>query len=75
MQNGDFSYLTAYESDWKNRFSANYNRSKNTQKRFFKYSQNNVITDFVLLISKFISDKRAIQPLSGEYGLEKNETI
>jgi hypothetical protein len=31
--------------------------------------------DFVLLISKFISDKRVTQSLSGEYGLEKNKAI
>jgi digeranylgeranylglycerophospholipid reductase len=72
LEKNDVSYLSLYESDWKNRFSANYNRSKKTQKNFFKYSKNNFLMDFILLISKFISDKRAIQSLSGEYGLEEN---
>jgi digeranylgeranylglycerophospholipid reductase len=72
LEKDDCSYLTTYESDWKKRFLANYSRSKNTQKKFFKYSQNNLLMDFVLLISKFVSKKRAIQSLSGEYGLEEN---
>jgi digeranylgeranylglycerophospholipid reductase len=39
LEKNDVSYLSLYESDWKNRFSANYNCSKKTQKRFFKYSK------------------------------------
>lgn len=72
LEKDDLQYLNEYEQDWKNRFSANYNRSKKSQKRFFKYSQNNLLMDYILFISKFIPDKRAVKSLSGEYGLENN---
>lgn len=45
---------------------------KKTQERFFKYSQNNLLMDYALLLSKFVTDKRAIISLSGEYGLENS---
>ena len=70
LDRNDLNCLNEYEKDWKNRFSANYNRSKKSQKRFFKYSQNNFLMDYILFISKFIPDKRAVRSLSGEYGLE-----
>lgn len=71
LENNDLQFLNEYELDWKNRFSANYNRSKKSQERFFKYSQNDILMDYILFISKFIPDKRAVKSLSGEYGLEK----
>ena len=71
LENNNLKYLSEYEFEWKNRFSANYNRSKKSQERFFKYSQNNLLMDYILLISKFIPDKRAVKSLSGEYGLDK----
>ena len=70
LQNDDLSLLKNYEVDWKNRFLANYKRSKRAQERFFKYSQNSILMDYVLLISKLYPDARAIRSLSGEYGLE-----
>lgn len=70
LENDDITLLNNYELDWKNRFSANYKRSKRAQERFFKYSQNSLLMDYVLLISKLYPDARAIRSLSGEYGLE-----
>jgi len=70
LENDDLSLLNNYETDWKNRFLANYQRSKRAQERFFKYSQNSLLMDYVLLISKLYPDARAIRSLSGEYGLE-----
>ncbi|WP_339884852.1 NAD(P)/FAD-dependent oxidoreductase [Polaribacter vadi] len=72
LEKDDVNFLNEYELEWKNRFSANYNRSKKTQERFFKYSQNNLLMDYALLLSKFVTDKRAIISLSGEYGLENS---
>lgn len=72
----DLNCLKEYESDWKNRFLLNYQRSKNTQKKFFKYSKNNFLTDYILFISKFfIPKKRAINSLSGEYNLENKKNV
>lgn len=71
LKNKDLNYLVEYESNWKKRFSLNYKRSKRSQARFFKYSQNNFVTDFIVFISKFLSDRRAIKSLSGEYGLDE----
>ncbi len=71
LEEKDLQYLVEYETEWKNRFSLNYKRSKRLQERFFKYSKNNILMDYVLLLSKFVSDERAIKSLSGEYGLEK----
>ncbi|MHB0755002.1 NAD(P)/FAD-dependent oxidoreductase [Polaribacter sp. M15] len=68
--NDNLELLKNYETDWKNRFLANYQRSKRAQERFFKYSQNSLLMDYVLLISKLYPDARAIRSLSGEYGLE-----
>lgn len=72
LDKGNLMYLNQYELEWKNRFSANYNRSKKLQERFFKYSQNNLLMDYILFISKFIPDQRAVMSLSGEYGLENS---
>ncbi|WP_439130509.1 lycopene cyclase family protein [Polaribacter sp.] len=72
LENNDLSLLKNYETDWKNRFLANYQRSKRAQERFFKYSQNSLLMDYVLLISKLYPDARAIRSLSGEYGLENS---
>lgn len=71
LEKSDVSLLADYEKMWKNRFLLNYQRSKRSQNRFFKYSQNDVLVNFVLLISKFVSDSRAVRSLSGEYGLER----
>ena len=71
FKNRDLNYLLEYESNWKKRFLLNYKRSKRSQARLFKYSQNNFVTDFIVFISKFLSDKRAIKTLSGEYGLDE----
>ncbi|WP_397446177.1 FAD-dependent oxidoreductase [Polaribacter sp. R77954] len=70
LKNDNLDFLKNYETDWKNRFLANYQRSKRAQERFFKYSQNSLLMDYVLLISKLYPDARAIRSLSGEYGLE-----
>ena len=72
LENNNLKYLSEYESEWKNRFLLNYQRSKRLQDRFFKYSQNNLLMDYILLISKFVPDKRAVKSLSGEYGLEND---
>lgn len=74
LKNMDLKYLSEYEANWKKRFFLNYKRSKRSkrsQARFFTYSKNNFLTDFIVFISKFLSDKRAIKSLSGEYGLDK----
>jgi digeranylgeranylglycerophospholipid reductase len=77
LKNKDLNYLLEYESNWRKRFLLNYKRSKRSkrsnrsQARLFKYSQNNFLTDFIVFISKFLSDKRAIKTLSGEYGLDE----
>jgi len=70
LQSNEFSYLTEYEVDWRKRFLANYKRSKRAQQRFFKYSKNDYLMDFILLISNLFSDKKAVRSLSGEYGLK-----
>lgn len=70
LEKNDLSYLTEYESDWKNRFSANYKRSKDDQTKLFKYSKNNILMDFALFMSKFRSNKKIVRSLSGEYGYE-----
>jgi digeranylgeranylglycerophospholipid reductase len=72
LKNNDLNLLENYETDWRNRFKANYSRSKRAQERFFKYSQNSLLMDYVLLISKLYPDARAIRSLSGEYGLEND---
>jgi digeranylgeranylglycerophospholipid reductase len=74
LKNKDLNYLLEYEANWRKRFLLNYKRSKRSkrsQARLFKYSQNNFLTDFIVFISKFLSDKRAIKTLSGEYGLDE----
>ncbi|WP_139958641.1 lycopene cyclase family protein [Flavicella sediminum] len=71
LEKDNISYLAEYESDWKARFLLNYQRSKRAQNKFFKYSQNDFLMDFIFSISKFFSTERAIKSLSGEYGLEK----
>ena len=71
FKNRDLNYLLEYESNWKKRFLLNYKHSKRSQARLFKYSQNNSVTDFIVFISKFLLDKRAIKTLSGEYGLDE----
>lgn len=72
LKNNNIEALKSYENNWKNRFLANYQRSKRAQERFFKYSQNSLLMDYVLLISKLYPNARAIRSLSGEYGLENN---
>ena len=37
LENDDITFLKSYETDWRKRFKANYNRSKKAQERFFKY--------------------------------------
>jgi digeranylgeranylglycerophospholipid reductase len=71
IETNDLDALKAYEKEWNNRFFDNYTRSKKLQDRFFGYSQDDLLMDVSLLFSKFISDKRIITSLSGEYGLEK----
>ncbi len=71
LKSKNLEHLKEYEVLWKNRFSKNYKRSKRSQERFFKYSQNNFVMDFIVFLSKLISSKRSIRSLSGEYGLEK----
>lgn len=70
LEEDDLKPLNVYESDWKKRFSENYKRSKRSQERFFKYSQNNFVMDFIVFLSKFIPSKRSIKSLSGEYDLD-----
>lgn len=70
LEENKTDFLNEFETDWKNRFLLNYQRSKRAQGRFVKYSQNNFLMDYTLFISKFISDERCISSLSGEYGLE-----
>ncbi|WP_010135496.1 tryptophan 7-halogenase [Ochrovirga pacifica] len=71
IANKNLKHLHDYETEWKKRFLLNYQRSKRTQTKFFKYSQNNILMDYILFISKFfIPKKRAVNSLSGEYGLE-----
>ncbi|APZ46765.1 DNA-binding protein [Polaribacter reichenbachii] len=70
IEENNIDILKDYETTWKNRFLLNYQRSKRAQERFFKYSKNNLLMDYTLFISKFISDERCVRSLSGEYGLE-----
>jgi len=71
LESKDLTKLKDYEVLWRNRFSENYKRSKRSQERFFKYSQNNFVMDFIVFLSKLIPSKRSIRSLSGEYGLEQ----
>ena len=71
LEKNDFVFLTEYETNWKNRFSANYQRSKRSQEKVFKYSKNDNLMDLALLLSKFRSRKKIIKTLSGEYGLDR----
>lgn len=71
LESENLNDLKEYELLWKNRFSENYKRSKRSQERFFKYSQNNFVMDFIVFLSKLIPSKRSVRSLSGEYGLEE----
>jgi len=71
LENDNMSYLSEYESEWKNRFLANYKRSKSSQEKLFKYSNNDYLMDMALVLLKLRSDKRILRSLSGEHGYEK----
>ena len=73
ISNNNLSFLTEYESVWKKRFFANYSRSKKSQKKLFKYSQNDFLMDFAFIMMKLRSEESIIRSLSGEYGLDKIE--
>ncbi len=70
LEENSLDCLSEYELTWKNRFSENYKRSKRSQERFFNYSKNNLLMDFIVFLSKLIPNQRSIKSLSGEYGLE-----
>ena len=70
LENDNNIHLKEYETEWKNRFLANYKRSKSAQQRVFRYSNNDYVMDLALLLSRLRSNKRIINSLSGEYGLE-----
>ena len=72
LQEQNINFLSEYETEWKNRFSANYKRSKSAQEKIFKYSNNDVVMDIALLSMRLRSNDRIIRSISGEYGLEKN---
>ena len=71
LENDDLDDLTAYETEWKNRFSANYKRSKSAQEKVFKYSKNDYVMDIALLLMRLRSNERIMRSISGEYGLDK----
>jgi len=71
LENNNLDYLSEYESDWRKRFLANYQRSKRSQQKLFKYSEKDLLMDFALFMTKLRSDKGIIRSLSGEYGLEE----
>ncbi|MGB0879975.1 MAG: lycopene cyclase family protein [Polaribacter sp.] len=70
LENDTLIHLNEYESEWKNRFSANYKRSKKAQQKLFKYSNNDYVMDLAMLLVGLRSKRRIINSLSGEYGLE-----
>ncbi|WP_299064643.1 NAD(P)/FAD-dependent oxidoreductase [uncultured Polaribacter sp.] len=70
LEKEDINCLVAYETEWKNRFSANYKRSKSAQEKLYKYTNNNFVMDTALLLMRLRSDERIVRSLSGEYGLE-----
>ena len=70
LNSNDLTYLSDYEIDWKKRFFKNYSRSKKSQQKLFKYSQNDLLMDFAFLMMKIRSNASIIRSLSGEYGLE-----
>lgn len=69
VNNNNFS-LSEYETEWKNRFSKNYKRSKRAQEKIYKYSDNDYVMDIALFLMKFRSNKKVLNSISGEYGLE-----
>ncbi|QTE24420.1 NAD(P)/FAD-dependent oxidoreductase [Polaribacter cellanae] len=71
LKYNDINYLYEYETEWKNRFSANYKRSKKAQGKIYKFTNNDVVMDLALLLMRFRSNDRLIKSISGEYGLEK----
>jgi digeranylgeranylglycerophospholipid reductase len=64
---GDLKLLNNYENEWRKRFSANYKRSKTAQERIFSLSKKDFLTDIGMILSKFRSNKKNVQTLSGEY--------
>ena len=68
LDQDDLSLLSGFEKDWKDRFLANYKRSKIAQSRIFSsFSRSDVLTDLGIILSKFRSNKKNVQSLSGEY--------
>lgn len=67
LEKKDLSCLSKYESDWSNRFLSNYKRSKYSQQKLFKYSKNDNLMDFTMLLLKTRSNKSLLCSLSGEY--------
>ena len=67
LQLKDISVLSEYETTWRKRFLANYNRSKHRQQLVFGMSRNNALIDLGVILSNLRSNKRNLKLLSGEY--------
>ncbi len=67
LEKEDLSHLFTYEADWKKRFLVSYKRAKFSQQKLFKYSKNDYLMDFAMLLIKLRSNKSVINSLSGEF--------
>jgi len=68
LQNDDLSFLSEYETAWRDRFSKNYKRSKIAQKRIYNtLTRSDLLTDLGMILSKIRSNKKNFQSISGEY--------
>ena len=71
IQSQNLEFLSEYENEWRERFLANYKRSKRSQEIIFGMSRNNFFIDMGIILSKFRSNQKNLKSLSGEYDLNK----
>lgn len=68
LQQNDLDSLLDYEKVWKQRFLANYNRSKIAQKRMVKLTKSDFLSNLAMLILlKLRPNYKNLRSLSGEY--------
>ena len=67
LQRNDIAVLSEYETLWRKRFLSNYKRSKGKQKIIYGMSNNNLLIDLGILLSKLRSNEKNLKSLSGEY--------
>jgi len=71
LNKNDLTKLTSYESEWKYRFLLSYKRAKYSQLKLFRYSKNDILMDFLMLMAKLRSNSSIQKSLSGEFSKPK----